>query len=145
MSAPKQLTGPLLEIMFNDLRGFQDEERLDYLMRSFSYYSFWIEVGAAILILPRMTGKTTACIEMAKHNSDVILCYPNRFHGNTDYNEMENAYSVTELTNKLLGTETSFAIEHHLLVDEFMSLSRRELKSVLSHKWNKISMVSSVW
>ena len=109
----------------------------------------WLEYGAFISILPRQSGKTEMLIRMAKilqkENEDFLFVVSKKIYKDNilkrfqiDPKKIEVLMTSTLIFN-FKTIEKSNKI--NLLIDEFMTLEKIALQSLLKMDWKSVSMV----
>lgn len=105
--------------------------KFNHLMPVLSRSNYWLEVGASIILAPRQVGKTTLIKHLEENyftpdNSFVLYCAgPNR-----------KLFNINSLRGKNINNMT-------LIVDEFMMLTKEELKELLSFSWANVVLIGS--
>jgi hypothetical protein len=124
-------------------------ENIDAISSSLSTIALWKEYKAAVVILPRQCGKSTALRQYALVRRDStrgeksVIVIPNscweEIEHTDNYRFKENR--ALSLLNKTGGIDPKIS---HLFIDEFMFLGGGVLDKLLEHDWLSVSMVGSL-
>lgn len=118
-----------------------------------SKFSWWMEYGAFISMLPRQSGKTEMLIRMAKmfqtEGQNFLFVVPNA----TMRNEILRRFSIDPKHIEVVMTATlSFNFKYmdtrpqhtNLLVDEYTLLHNDAIKGLFKMDWKSISMTGGL-
>lgn len=104
-------------------------------------FTYWMEYGAFISIMPRQSGKTFMLEKIAQNylnkGEKVIVLSTNSNIRKNRFNGVPKFYCKTYPSKGITHEE------YNLIVDEFDFVSKSYLKDTLSHNWKSVTMASS--
>lgn len=103
-------------------------------------YTYWMEYGAFISIMPRQSGKTMMLERIAKNyleSGEKVIIVTDWAKGK--FSGMRKISSIL-LVNRCSGIKFN---EYNLIIDEFDFISRKCFIDILNYKWKTVTMAGS--
>lgn len=111
-------------------------EALKKKYNGFSTKMNWFTGGAMIKIMPRQSGKTTICLNLAQRENGVIFV-----HNNYIKTDLQKTYqNVHSNTLDFAGKDLQNTF---LFIDEYLYCNNYDLKVLLDLNWKGVMLISS--